>query len=133
MAPAAPKQVVDLPATFNKTKEEIKKVINAAPKSDDPWLEYDLPEATLTFMFDKGKSNSSYFSFKSIRVGDASISGLQTAEQLATMAGIDIKGKSPASTSALADTYEQEIGGKTARIAIYKINDQYNNIIITPK
>src|SRR5687768_7666802 len=130
-APATPKQIVDLPATFGKSKDEIKKVVNATPKSEDPWLEYDLPEATLTFMFDKGKSNQSSFTFKSVRVGDASISGLQTAEQLATMAGIDIKGKSPTSTSSLADNYEQEIGGQKARIAIYKSNDKYNMIMIS--
>ena len=133
-APATPKQIVDLPATFNKSKDEIKKVITATPKAEDPWLEYDLPDASLTYMFDKaGKSNHASFNFKSKRFGDSTISGVGTAEQLATMAGIDIKGKSPASTSALADSYEQELGGKKANIAVYKLQDIYNQIIITSK
>ena len=133
-APAAPKQIVDLPATFGKSKDEIKKVVNATPKSEDPWLEYDLPEASLTFMFDKsGKSNSCNFNFKSIRVGDASVSGTGTAEQLATMAGIDLKGKSPTATSSLADNYEQEFGGKKVTVAVYKLQNAYNQIIVSPK
>jgi hypothetical protein len=108
-------------------------MISATPKSEDPWLEYELPEADLTFMFDKGKANHSSLRFKSISVGSASISGTDTAEQLATMAGIDIKGKTPASKSALADTYEQQINGKTASMAFYNAGGKFSSIIITWK
>ena len=130
--PAALKKVVDLPATLGKTKDEIKKMVSAAPKSEDPWLEYELPEASLTFMFDKGKANHSSLKFKSISFGGGSISGTETAEQLATMAGIDIKGKAPTSKTALGETYEQEIGGKKASITFYNTTGTYDSVIISP-
>ena len=130
-APVKIAKIVDLPGTFGKTKDQIKSMISATPTSEDPWLEYDLPEASLTFMFNKGKANHSSFRFKPVSFGDASISGTDTAEQLATMAGIDIKGKTPTSTLSIADSYEQEIGGKKANIAIYHAGGKFNSIIIT--
>jgi len=130
-APVKIAKIVDLPGTFGKTKDQIKSMISTEPKSENPWLEYELPEATLTFMFIKGKANHSSFRFKTISFGGASISGTDTAEQLATMAGIDIKGKTPTSTTSIADSYEQDIDGKKASIAIYHSGGKFESIIIT--
>jgi hypothetical protein len=130
-APAKIVKVVDLPATVGKTKEEIKAMITATPKSEDPWLEYSLPEGDLTFMFNKQKKASdSSFRFKSISVGDASISGTDTAEQIGTMTGIDIKGKTPTSTSSLADTYTQEVGGKKLECVFYHSGGKFDTVMI---
>jgi len=130
-APAKIAKVVDLPATIGKSKDEIKAMIAGTPRSEDPWLEYSLPEGDLTFMFNKQKKASdSSFKFKSISVGDASISGTDTAEQLATMAGVDIKGKTPTSTSSLADTYTQEIGGKKLECVIYHTGGKFDTVMI---
>jgi len=131
-SPAPIAKVVDLPATIGKTKNEIKKMINGTPKNEEPWLEYSLPEADLTFRFTKEKADYASFTFKSISVGSASISGTDTAEQIGTMAGVDIKGKTPKSTGGLADTYEVEIGGKKAEVLFYKANGKFNNVMITP-
>jgi hypothetical protein len=130
-APAKIVKVVDLPATIGKTKEEIKAMIPGTPKSEDPWLEYSLESGDLTFMFNKQKKASdSSFRFKSISVGDASISGTDTAEQIGTMTGIDIKGKTPTSTSSLADTYEQEIGGKKLECVFYHSLGKFDTVMI---
>jgi hypothetical protein len=130
-SPAKIAKVVDLPATIGKTKDEIKAMITATPKSEDPWLEYSLPEGDLTFMFNKQKKASdSSFRFKTISIGDASISGTDTAEQIGTMTGIDIKGKTPTSTSSLADTYEQEIGGKKLECVFYHSLGKFDTVMI---
>ena len=130
-APAKIAKVVDLPATIGKTKDEIKAMITSTPKSDDPWLEYSLPEGDLTFMFNKQKKASdSSFRFKSISIGDASISGTDTAEQIGTMVGIDIKGKTPSSTSSLADTYTQDIGGKKLECVFYHTGGKFDSVMI---
>lgn len=130
-APAKIAKVIDLPATIGKTKEEIKAMITGTPKSEDPWLEYSLPEGDLTFMFNKQKKASdSSFRFKTISIGDASISGTDTAEQLATMTGIDIKGKTPTSTSSLADEYPQEIGGKKLECVFYHSLGKFDTVMI---
>lgn len=125
-------QVVDLPATIGKTKDEIKKMVNGTPKSEDPWLEYTLETAELTFMFDSKtkKASDSTLSFKAISFGNASILGTDTAEQLGTMAGIDVKGKTPKSVSALADTYEIEVGGKKSEADFYKLQGKFQKIMI---
>ena len=131
-APAKPVKIVDLPATFNKTKDEIKAIVGGSPKNETPWLEYDLPLAHLTFMFDKaGKSNHCSFRFNPVSIGSATVSGTDTAEQLATMAGIDITGKT-LDNATLADTFEQDLNGKKASIAIYHAGGKFDNIIITP-
>jgi hypothetical protein len=130
-APAKIAKVVDLPATIGKSKDDIKKMVNGTPTHEDPWLEYTLDLAQLTFMFGKTtKATNATLKFKSISFGDASISGTQTAEQLATMAGIDLKGKAPKSTSSLADTYEIEIGGKKAEAVIYHSNGKFDSVMI---
>ena len=129
--PSAPKKVVDLPATIGKTKDEIKAMVSGTPRSEDPWLEYSLETAELTFMFDKAKKASdATLKFKMVSIGDASISGTDTAEQIATMAGVDIKGKTPTSTSSLADTYEQQINGKKAEVVIYHTNGKFDTVMI---
>jgi hypothetical protein len=130
--PEPPKavKVVDLPATIGKSKDEISKMINSTPAHEDPWLEYSLPEGDLTFQFDKGKAAKATFRFKAIRVGDASISGTDTAEQIATMTGVDIKGKTPKSEGALADTYEQDINGKKAEIRFYRTLGKFDSVMI---
>ncbi len=125
-------KVVDLPATIGKSRDEIKKMINGTPKSEDPWLEYSLPEAELTFRFDKGKASHATFNFKAVSVGGSTVSGTDTAEQLGTMAGVDIKGKSPTSTGGLADTYEVEIGGKKAQASFYHPGGNFNMVMIQP-
>jgi len=132
---AAPKitKLVDLPATIGKSKDDIKKMIPDPPKKEDPWLEYSLPDYDLTFRFDKGKADYANFAFKSITVGSSTISGLDTAEQIGTMAGVDIKGKTPKSTGDLADTYEYEIGGKKAEISFYKIRGKFSSVMINPE
>ena len=129
----APKitKLVDLPATIGKSKDEIKKMVNGTPKHEDPWLEYSLPEYELTFKFDKGKASDATFTFKSISVGDASISGTETAEQIGTMAGVDVTGKTPKSVGGLADTYEVEIGGKKRDVSFYKTAGKFSSIMIT--
>jgi hypothetical protein len=130
-APAKIVKVVDLPATIGKTKDEIKAMITATPKSEDPWLEYSLAEGDLTFMFNKQKKASdSSFRFKTIGIGDASISGTDTAEQLATMTGIDLKGKTPTSTSSLADEYPLEIGGKKLECVFYHSLGKFDTVMI---
>lgn len=130
-APAKIAKVVDLPATIGKSKDEIKTMVTGTPTHDDPWLEYSLESADLTFMFDKAKKASdATLRFKPISFSGASVSGTDTAEQLATMAGVDIKGKTPTSTSALADTYEQQINGKKAEIVIYHTNGKFDTVMI---
>ena len=137
-APAKIAKVVDLPATIGKSKAGMipiavaaTKMVNGTPTHEDPWLEYTLDLAQLTFMFGKTtKATNATLKFKSISFGDASISGTQTAEQLATMAGIDLKGKAPKSTSSLADTYEIEIGGKKAEAVIYHSNGKFDSVMI---
>jgi hypothetical protein len=131
---ASPKiaKLFDLPATIGKSKDEIKKMVTGAPKHEDPWLEYVLPEYELTFRFDKnGKASDATFTFKPIRIGDASISGLETAQQIGTMAGVDVEGKTPKSAGGLADTYEMEIGGKKTDVSFYKVMDRYHRVMIT--
>jgi hypothetical protein len=129
--PAKLAKVIDLPATIGKTKDEIKKMVNGTPTHEDPWLEYSLELAELTFMFGKtAKATDATLKFKSVSFGNASISGTDTAEQLATMAGIDLKGKTPKSTSALADTYEIEVGGKKAEAVIYHSNGKFDTVMI---
>jgi hypothetical protein len=133
-APAAPVKVVDLPAAMGKSADDIKKMIDGTPTHEDPWLEYSLPQAELTFMFDKQKkAKDATFKFKPVSFGGATLSGTGTAEQLGTMAGIDIKGKTPNSTSSLADTYEQEIGGKKAEVVFYRTGDTFNTVMIHVK
>ena len=130
-APTKVAKVVDLPATIGKSKDEIKAMVTGTPTHEDPWLEYSLELADLTFMFDKAKKASdATLKFKPISFGGASISGTDTAEQLATMAGIDIKGKTPTTTSSLADTYEQQINGKKAEIVIYQTDGKFNTVMI---
>lgn len=131
-APATPKKVVDLQATFGKSKDEIKKMISATPNHEDPWLEYELPEAYLTFMFDKkGKAEHSSLRFNTISVGDASISGTDTAEQLASMAGIDIKGITAKKVEGIGEEYELDYGGKKAHATFYQVSGKFSSVIIT--
>ena len=130
----APKiaKLFDLPATIGKSKDEIKKMVTGTPKHEDPWLEYVLEEYELTFQFDKkGKASNATFTFKPIRIGNASISGLETAEQIGTMTGIDVKGKTPKSAGGLADTYEMEIGGEKRDVHFYMVSERYNRVMIT--
>ena len=130
-APATPVKVIDLLSTLGKSKDELKKMISATPTHEDPWLEYSLPEASLTFKFNKAKkADEATFRFKSISIGDASISGTDTAEQLGALAGIDLKGKTPKSASSLADTYEFEIGGKKSDVSFYHSNGKFETIMI---
>jgi hypothetical protein len=133
-SPAKIAKVVDLPATIGKTKDEIKKMVNGTPTSEDPWLQYSLELADLIFMFDKGKkANDATLKFKPVSFGGASISGVDTAEQIATMAGVDIKGKTPTSTSSLADSYDQEINGKKVEVVIYHTNGKFDTVMIHAK
>ena len=130
--PATLAKVIDLPATIGKTKDELKAMVSGTPTHEDPWLEYTLETSELTFMFDTKtkKASDATLKFKRISFGDASISGTDTAEQLATMAGVDIKGKTPTSTSPLADTYDQQIGGKKGEVVIYHTNGKYDTVMI---
>ena len=133
-APAAIKKVIDLPATIGKSKDEIKKMVNATPTHEEPWLEYDLPEASLTFKFGKDmKASDASFRFKAVTIGNSSISGASTAEQLATMAGVDIRGKTPTTTGSIADSYDQDINGRKMSIAIYHTDGTFDSVMITPK
>lgn len=129
-SPAQIAKLVDLPATIGKSKDEIKRMISDTPRNEDPWLEYSLPDYELTFRFDKGKADYANFTFKPIAVGSSTIYGLDTAEQIGTMAGVDIKGKTPKATSELADTYEQEIGGKKVEVSFYKISGKFTSVMI---
>ena len=131
-APPKIAKLFDLSATIGKSKDEIKKMVSGTPTHEDPWLEYSLETYELTFKFDKGKAADATFTFKPVSIGNASISGTDTAEQLATMAGIDIKGKTPKSTTVLGDTYELEIGGKKVDVSLYKVQDKFNAVMITP-
>ena len=132
-APGKPVKVVDLPATIGKSKEQIKKMINGTPTHEDPWLQYDLPEGSLTFRFDKGKASYANFSFKAIRIGDASISGTDTGDQLATMAGIDIGGKTPTYNQESFENYDYEVAGKKAEVSFHKIAGKFTSMSLEAK
>jgi hypothetical protein len=129
-APAKPVQVVNLPAMVGKSRDEIKKMVSATPKNENPWLEYDLPEAYVTIQFTKEKPSSLSFRFKSRAFGEASISGTGTADQLGTMAGIDVSGKTPRNTSQSFDNYDYEIDGKKVEVTFEKLSNTYNAVSI---
>jgi hypothetical protein len=132
-APAKIAKVVDLPATIGKTKDEIKKMVSATPKAEEPWLEYDLPEGYLTVQFTKQKPSSVSFRFKSISVGDAPISGTDTAEQLGTMTGIDVSGKTATFNTESFENYDYDAGGKKAEVTFHKVSGKYSSVSISPK
>ena len=132
-APAKIAKVVDLPATIGKTKDEIKKMVSATPKAEEPWLEYDLPEGYLTVQFTKQKPSSVSFRFKSISVGDASISGTDTADQLGTMTGIDVSGKTATFNTESFENYDYDVGGKKAEVTFHKVSGKYSSGSINPK
>src|SRR5688572_33186686 len=72
-APAKPVKVIDMAGMVGKSRDEIKKMVSAAPKHEDPWLEYDLPEGYVTIQFTKEKPSDLSFRFNPRSVGSASI------------------------------------------------------------
>jgi len=131
--PAKPVKVFDLPAMIGKSKDEIKKVVSATPKHEDPWLEYETPEGDLTIRFTKTKASYATFSFKAISVGSASISGTDTADQLGTMAGIDVSGKTATFNTESFENYDYEVGGKKADVSFHKISGKFTSVTIELK
>ena len=127
-APAMPVQVVDLPAMVGKSRDEIKKMVAATPKHENPWLEYDLPEGYVTIQFTKEKPSDLSFRFQSRAIGNASISGTANAEQLGRMAGIDVSGKTPKYTSQSFENYDYEIDGKKVEVTFQKLSNTYNGV-----
>ena len=127
-APAKPVKVVDLPAMVGKSRDEIKKMVTATPKNENPWLEYDLPEGYVTIQFTKEKPSDLSFRFKSRAIGDASISGTGTADQMGTMAGIDVSGKTPKHTSQSFEGYDYEISGKKVEVTFEKLSNIYTGV-----
>ena len=132
-APAKPVKVVDMPAMVGKSRADIKKMVEAAPKNEEPWLEYKLPQGDLTIQFTKEKPSRLTFDFKAVSIGDATISGLDTADNLATMAGIDVSGKTPTYTSESFENFDYEIGGKKTEVSFHKISGRYTSVSINAK
>lgn len=132
-APAKPVKVVDLPAMVGKSRDEIKKMLDATPKHEEPWLEYSLPQGDLTIQFDKKKPSMLTFDFKAVSVGSATISGTDSADQLATMAGIDVTGKTPTYTSESFENYDYDVGGKKAEVSFHKIGGKFSSVSLEPK
>ena len=132
-APAKPVKVVDMPAMVGKSRDEIKKMVAATPKHEDPWLEYELPEGDLTIQFTKAKPSDLSFRFKWISFGDASISGTDTADQLGTMTGINVSGKTPTYNTESFESYDYEIGGKKTEVTFHKVSGKYSSVAIVVK
>lgn len=132
-APAKPVKVVDLPAMVGKSRDEIKKMISATPKHEDPWLEYDLPEGYVNIQFTKEKASDLSFRFNPRSIGSATISGTATADQMGTMAGIDVSGKTPKHTSESFEGYEYEVGGKKVEVTFQKVSNAYSGVSMHAK
>ena len=132
-APAKPVKVVDLPAMVGKSRDEIKKMISATPKHEDPWLEYDLPEGYVNIQFTKEKASDLSFRFNPRSIGSATISGTATADQMGTMAGIDVNGKTPKHTSESFEGYEYEVGGKKVEVTFQKVSNAYSGVSMHAK
>ena len=127
-APATPVKVVDLPGMVGKSRDEIKKMVSATPKHEDPWLEYDLPEGYVTIQFTKEKPSDLSFRFNPRSIGSATISGTATAQQMGTMAGIDVAGKTPKHTSDSFESYDYDVGGKKVEVTFQKLSNAYSGV-----
>lgn len=127
-APAKPVKVVDLPAMAGKSREDIKKLVPATPKNENPWLEYDLPEGYVTIQFTKEKSSDLSFRFNPKTIGSASISGTATADQMGSMTGIDVAGKTPKHTSQSFEGYDYEVNGKKVEVTFQKLSNSYTGV-----
>ena len=127
-APAKPIKVVDLPAMVGKSRDEIKKMVAATPKHETPWLEYDLPEGYVNIQFTKEKPSDLSFRFNPRSIGGATISGTATADQMGTMAGINVNGKTPKHTSQSFENYDYEINGKKVEVTFQKLGDSYTGV-----
>ena len=106
--------------------------MGVAPKSEDPWLEWNLPQGDLTIQYTKEKPSSVDFSFKPVTIGDRTLSGLQSAEKLGEVVGIDMKGKTPKTSFESFDIYEYVIQGKTVDVTFHKTPDTFNRVSIDP-
>jgi hypothetical protein len=132
--PAQPVKVVDLPSLVVKSRDEIKEIVRGVPTRETPdSLEYSFPQCDLTIQYTKDKPSRISFSFKMFLVGDRTMSGTNTADQLGDMVRIDVHGQTPTSTNGPFHIYEQAIGGKKVAVTFHKIGDQFTSVAIEPK
>jgi len=100
------RKVVDVPALFGKTKEEVIKAVTEGKKKNDfsDWMDFEFPQGTLRVSLTKDKADN--FSFVLPMYGGDFL--VDTQENFCTLTGIDLKGKSPDSTIADWVIYEKE-------------------------
>jgi len=129
--PAAPVKAFDMPSLVDKSRDEVKKIMNVTPKSEDPWLEYDLPQGYLTIWYTKGKQSHLSFDLKSIQVGSQTASGFASPEQLGDLVGIDVHGKPLPTENGGFYKYEGlNLNGKPRNVTFHKVGNGFSGVSV---
>ena len=113
------RKVVDIPALYGKTKDEVIKAVTEGKKKNDfsDWMDFEFPQGTLRVSLTKDKADS--FSFELPSYGGESL--VDTQENFCTLTGIDLKGKSPDTTLDTFVIYKKEkMNGSPVEITFSK-------------
>jgi tricorn protease-like protein len=120
-----------MPSLIDKSRDEVKKTMSVTPKSEDPWLEYDLPQGYLTVWYTKGKQSHLSFKLKPIQAGSQTVSGFATPEPLGDMVGIDVHGKPlPAANGSFYKYEGLKLNGKPRNVTFQKVGDVFSGVSI---
>lgn len=125
-------KAVDIPGLIGKSTDEVKKLVPVAPKSETPWLEYELPQGDLTIWYTKGKQTRISFTIRPVRMGSQSASGFSSPEKLGDLVGIDVHGKPVPPANGSFCTYKDvNINGKPREVTFSKIGESFNGVSLS--
>ena len=132
-APAAVTKVVDMAALVGKTRDELKTSIKETPAHDtDTVISWNLPRGVLKATFTRGKQDEISFSFPTGKTRPTGSADFTTPEKIGDLVGIDLHGKTPASSKGESVDYgPMEIGGKKVKsLSVTKNFGVYNVLTI---
>ena len=126
-APSKPVKQLDVPSLIGKSKDEVKTIVGSEPKAEMPAeLEWRITDKyDLDVNFDKGgKAKDVTYALPS-----GLNMGTKTAEEMATLAGIDLAGKKPDSDFESFTIYKGiPVSGGTAEAWFNKISETFRSV-----
>lgn len=131
--PRSVEKAVDIPGLFDKSHEEINKVVGQDSKVSVGTASWELSKGTLHIVYSKDKKPG-MITYK-VRTqdlgGGMSSSGYVTAEELGRAVGLDLKDKTPSPSSKYTDKYyDFMINGKKCEVSVSKLLESYNEISV---
>ncbi|HUF04389.1 MAG TPA: hypothetical protein VMM38_09465 [Aridibacter sp.] len=136
--PEIPKEFVNMPSLFGKTKDEMKGLLKGGTLTNDhdTWFHYEFAWGTFSANFTAEEFYSMEFTLPLVQGGGEPYFLGEKKERLGEMVGIDLNGKVPVTIMDSVVVYEETIGGNEMDITLTPTEigkDLFRSIRVSPK